>query len=94
VYVPVDRWRRIAQVRAPPVDEGVMEATIHTLSAAMDDHTASVTCGACAYAFISSVNGRGIDLTRRIWLDRGDRSATHSYLASMDEIASRATRDR
>jgi len=59
----------------------------------MDEHTVSVTCSTCAYAFIAPVNGRGIDLTQRIWFDRGDRSVKHSYTAPIDGIAWQATRD-
>ena len=82
---------------APPVDNVAMEGPTHTLAVAADDLTASATCDKCGYAFIASINERGIVLNERIWLNRGDRTAAHSYMAPMDDMAAialRATRDR
>lgn len=79
-------WR-IPQVRARPVDNEAMEGSTHTLSAEMDDLTASVSCELCDYAFIAPINWRGIALTDRIWLDRGDRTVAHTYMASADRMS-------
>jgi hypothetical protein len=63
----------------------------HHLVASFGSDSVAMSCDDCTYSFISPTERGRIDLSNRVWFERGDRSVNHVFMLGGIELTAMIT---